>query len=234
MEFEFPEPAWQSVVLEPEVRRVLGQANESAEGPLGDRMAVADPWMRIVGEDEQLDDRTRAFLRNEATGFRFCAVEFALTFKPENGEYFASAWLQLTMRSNDTSEASPEPVAWSMEPLQQLDSRTITKGFKIGPDLKFAPLELDVHSEYSQSQSFLEGLYLMQTNPAWRFTKTNANAIRGSYVLRLVARLPGAVPVIGKLGIGAEVQRKVLGIPRPVAYQVRLPEHLQKGLTLPT
>ncbi len=206
IEFEMPSAEWDSLVLEPDVRETLGGETLPDPGePLTERFSIGGPVVRaLVPGDPVLDSDAQAFVAAAGATSRFCVVDVACSFRPHTDERFFSAWLQVSMSRADEL-TDPAPIAWSMEPLRK---------------------------KYTKNEYFIEGLYLLNDNPAWEFHQTSASQIRGSHLLRFVAQLPTGVSVTGRLGLGAELERRKFGVNRPLPYTPKLSSRLQKGFSL--
>jgi hypothetical protein len=234
VEFEMPDTEWDSLVLEPDVRETLGEPTGPDPGePLAERFSIGGPVVRaLVPGEPVLDGDAQAFVAAVGATSRFCVVDVACSFRPHADERFFSAWLQVSMSRADQQPA-PAPIAWSMEPLQALDPVEISRTVRLGPNLKFLSAgEVDLDKKYTKNEYFIEGLYLLEQNPAWEFHQTSARQIRGSHLLRFVAQLPMGISVVGRLGLGAELGRRKFGINRPLPYTPKLPTRLENGFSL--
>ncbi len=234
IEFEMPSAEWDSLVLEPDVRETLGGETLPDPGePLTERFSIGGPVVRaLVPGDPVLDSDAQAFVAAAGATSRFCVVDVACSFRPHTDERFFSAWLQVSMSRADEL-TDPAPIAWSMEPLRAVDPVEISRTVRLGPNLKFLSAgEVDWDKKYTKNEYFIEGLYLLNDNPAWEFHQTSASQIRGSHLLRFVAQLPTGVSVTGRLGLGAELERRKFGVNRPLPYTPKLSSRLQKGFSL--
>ena len=181
---EIEKVAWEGY-LEP-----VGDVYRSGALP---KVTLGEPVWWVA---EALEKETGKAWTVPADGKRYALVRLACTLhRPEQGSAFSDAKLTTYLRP----AGSPgQAVAHDLYPMRETAERTGRVGARLGPDLKFGPvdaslaeasIEIDLRQVYPVVQAFGLG----ESNPYWTFERHKTHPLLGSqYVYAVVAAPPAA------------------------------------------
>lgn len=224
---EVPAAVLVPVTLEAERRVTLGGADSSPRRL--ERMSLGRP-VCVALNAAAVDEEARAFLRaNPGSTFHLLALTASFVADTENP--LVSAWVDVTLCTNEPADAA-EPVAWSMTPLSEADSLSISRKISFNGSLKFtiASMEIgpDLGSEqvtsYTRPEVSIEALHEGTNRPRWAFYATSVSQIRGIHRLFLIVEKPAIATAAATVSVGATAQLRRLKIFRYTAALTHLPE----------
>ena len=209
---------------EHEVRLVPGPAVTKSAGmaaadlkPLTGLFSIGTPVVHPFTDELAAQDKNLGQFLVREHDHRFVLVHIACTFRPDHGAPFESASLQIQLQDTGGADA----IAWSMSPERVTDNVTSSRKVSIGSNLKILELGAEVETSAERRDIHIEASGLLQSDPAWEFTRTDRIAIRGSHRLFLVVRSSRGGTVTGSLELSMIVRQLRLGL---IPYKVELPD----------
>ena len=175
--------------------------------PLGRRVLVGTPLpsqlnKKMVGDDPDL----MGFLNREKDRFKYYLVYLTVSLHPEKNEAFKMVTLNVTLDSGAT-QGSPQPIAWSMEPMHDMDVEKRTDSTKLSGNASLISAEIGGGVEIAVKNEFVTPFGLQTPTPYWVFTPTSARRIFGAYQCKLIVRAPATVPTQGEVTIDVSLER---------------------------
>jgi hypothetical protein len=176
---------------------------ESAESPRGkheatgipdltNRVAIGGPYaVPVTAEYVAGDPGLRAFVESEAARFTYHLVHMSASFaEAPGGPRLDSATLTLKLAA---PAGHPEPVAWSMAPLQVTDTVQVERRLTLGPQLKLLDVEVSAGqfeqtTSWQRTEVFLQAQRELRSDPGWEFRHTRTMRLYGSFRLTMVVR----------------------------------------------
>jgi hypothetical protein len=233
-----PDQEVHDIVLEPEERVTLGPGAGSAPLAAG-RIQLARPVALRI-DVNAVDADTRPFLEQNSHR-EYYLVGLGCSFRHDQAQPLVSAWLQVELGLVG-GDSGGIVSAWSLQPEQLAAAAEVTNGVELDPTLKLKPLGalgLDVgvsgkkttQAQFSRGLIFLEGLGAGTASPAWSFTRTDAQEIRGAFRLRFVAELSEGRAAEALVSVGATIETKGRLGRSYVAHLTDVPElaHIHLG-----
>jgi len=209
---------------EHEVRLVPGPAATKAAGtgaadlkPLNGLFSIGTPVVHPFTDELAAQDKNLGQFLVREHDHHFVLVHIACTFRPNHNTPFESASLQIQLQSTGGTDA----IAWSMSPERVTDNVTYSRKVTIGSDLKILQLGAEAGTSGERRDVSIEASGLLQSDPAWEFTRTGSVAISGSHRLFLVVRSPRERTVTGSLELSMTVRQLRMGL---IPYKVELPD----------
>ncbi len=181
----------QELTLESEEPTRGERGNGSSILPLAGRITLGGPYAVPVTPDYVADDPDlRTFVKTEAAHRVYHVVHMSVSFaaEPARPRLYRTA-IELRLSGATT----PAPVAWSMSPLRVTDSVQVERSFRLGPELKLHDADMSVgeveqKASWQRTEVFLQAQRVLQSDPAWEFTRTKTMSLYGSYRLIMVVR----------------------------------------------
>jgi hypothetical protein len=170
--------------------------------------------IRLREGDLNSDQELLLFLRSdEATGNAYHYVKLGCSFGPEDNEAFERATLGVSLRRMDDG-AQPQPVAYSMFPLNAFDPVEVTSTAKLGAAFQLFSSELSGSEKRKHKEPFITAYREGESEPFWEFTATESTPLAGSYRLHMIVRTPLGVGVEGRIELAPFVAyRRFMLIP---------------------
>lgn len=175
--------------------------------PIEKRVLVGTPLTlqlnkKTVGEDPEL----LAFLNREKDQFRYYLVRLSVSLQPEKKEAFQMVTVNVTLDC-PAGNASPEPIAWSMQPMHDMDVDKYTDSAKISAKAGLISAEIGSSVVTEVKNEFVTPFGLQTPTPYWVFTPTSSRRISGAYQCKLIVRAPTSIPTEGEVTIDVSLER---------------------------
>jgi hypothetical protein len=197
------------VVLEPDTRTTRGRHEQT--GPVHGAVSLGVPIVQPVTAALAADDLPlREFLEKNGAQWSYSLVYLGCTFLPVSGSTFEKAWVTVDLGQPDAPDA--RSIIWSMSPMRQSSQRQISRTIKLGATVGIVEGSVEMGSDGSQTETFLQAFGLQEPSCSWEFSRTLADEIRGSFRLMLVARRPAQFPSRGAMKVSATLNRRWLGL----------------------
>lgn len=179
--------------------------------------SIGTPLVYPFTEELAAKDKELAQFMAHEQDHRFFLVLIACSFRPKRDTPFESASLQIQLQG----AAEAQAIAWSMSP--ELASETVQyeRKVNVGSDFKLVKFGAEAGISGERREVCIEATGILQSDPAWEFTRTERVAIRGSHRLFLVVRSPRGIAVTGSLELSMTMRQLHLGL---IPYNVELPD----------
>jgi hypothetical protein len=176
--------------------------------PLEKRVLVGTPLSlqlnkKTAGKDAEL----MGFLDREKDQFSYYLVLLSVSLQPEKNEAFQMVTLNVTMDC-PAGNGSHRPLAWSMQPMHDMDVDKYTDTAKISANAEFISAEIGGDVVTEVKNEFITPFGLQTPTPYWVFTPTSSRRISGAYQCKLIVRAPTGVPTQGEVTIDVSLERK--------------------------
>jgi hypothetical protein len=192
-------------LLEPDERELKSKGFRAPPGPLRTYVALGMPLVTLLTKKTAGSDGSVADLIAADAAHRFYHVRFSCTFHPTDGATFEKAWVLATLTAGKAGQ--PAPIALSLEPLRTDQPVELSESFELGVDFKFVNAKIGVDTKVPSSLIFAEGLNEGSSEPAWEFTQTRAQAIRGLQRLQMIVRTSSSGVSRGSIQLTASIAR---------------------------
>lgn len=197
-ELKLPTPKLIEVPFAPRMR-VKKKGDKKQVPPLEKRVLVGAPLIlqlnkKTVGKDPDL----MGFLEREKDKFNYYLVLLSVSLEPQKNEAFKMVTLNVSLDCGSTN-GSPQSVAWSMQPMHDMDVETYTDSAKISSNAKLLSAEIGTGVEIAVKNEFVTPFGLQTPTPYWVFTPTSSRRISGAYQCKLIVRAPAAVHTQGQV-----------------------------------
>lgn len=175
--------------------------------PLEKRVLVGTPLTlqlnkKTVGKDPDL----MGFLNREKDQFKYYLVLLSVSLQPEKNEAFKMVTLNVTLDCG-AKNGSPQPLAWSMQPMHDMDVEKYTDSAKISGNAELLSAEIGTDVEVEVKNEFVTPFGLQTPTPYWVFTPTSSRRISGAYQCKLIVRAPAPVHTQGEVTIDVSLER---------------------------
>lgn len=157
---------------------------------------------KTAGKDLELI----GFLDREKEKFDYYLVLLSVSLQPEKKETFEMVTLNVTLDSPDGSKRQ-QPIAWSMQPMHDMDVEKYTDSAKISAKAELISAEIGTDVQVEVKNEFVTPFGLQTQTPYWVFTPTSSRRISGAYQCKLIVRAPATVPTRGEVTINIHLQR---------------------------
>jgi hypothetical protein len=184
--------------------------------PLHGCFSIGTPVVQPFTDELAAQDKDLGQFLVRERDYRFHLVHVACTFRPERDTPFEAASLQIRLQA----EGGAEAIAWSMSPERLTDSVHYSRKIGVTSELKVFEVNAETEKSGETRDVYVEASGLLQSDPAWEFTRTDRVPISGSHRLFLVVRAPRDAVVTGDLELSMTLRLRRLGI---IPYRAELP-----------
>ncbi|MFB7244400.1 hypothetical protein CW362_19975 [Streptomyces populi] len=202
-----------------------GSGAPAAPPVLGGRVALGGPIAAKVSNAlVQKDPELAAFVESQPATSRYMLLHLSVTFMgAEDDPPLDTASVEFAM-DGGTGTA---PIAWSMTPSLVTRASQVSQTLKVGPQLKFFGAEVgglgvERSRSHQSDEVFLEALRELRSDPAWEFSRTRFDELRGSHRLAMIAHAPAGTTARAEVTVRANVRLR-----RVFSYSAPLPDPIQ-------